>query len=87
MSSRLNDRDDSLVLQRRGRRVLRLGRVTTMLADDGLLAGKTRGIANVRRVLEQNKVLRRRLLRLRVGTGGILRTKTRMRMRMRMREL
>jgi hypothetical protein len=54
-----------------------------MLADDGLLAGKTRGIANVRRVLEQNKVLRRRLLRLRVGTGGILRTKTRMRMRMR----
>lgn len=66
MSSRLYDRGDSLVLQGRGRRVLR--RVTTMLAGYGLGAGETRGIANVRRALEQNKVLRR-LLCLRVGTG------------------
>jgi hypothetical protein len=68
MSSGLNDRSDSLILQRRGRCECR--RVTTMLASYGLGVGQTRGTANARRPLEQNEVLSGKGLR--VGIGEIL---------------
>jgi hypothetical protein len=68
VSSSLNDRSDSLVLQRGGR-VGEVRRVTAILAGGGRLVGQTRGTANVGRPIEQNEVLVRGWVG--IGMGGI----------------